>query len=159
MTARVAQLNVSPGGVPKRPVERAYLGPEGLQGDAHNDRVAHGGPLRALCLYALERIGGLQSEGHPVQPGWLGENLTTSGLDWDAVRPGTRLRIGQALVEITRYTSPCRNIRGSFSDGDYSRVAEPRHPGWSRVYARVLTAGQVAQGDPIEIVAAGSSVH
>ena len=54
-TGRVAQVNVSPGGVPKRPVERAELGALGLDGDGHTFH-GHGGPQRALCLWSLERI-------------------------------------------------------------------------------------------------------
>ena len=152
MAARVHQLNVSPGGVPKRPVERASLTPDGLVGDDHDDKVHHGGPDRAVCLYALERIVALSAEGHPVEPGHLGENVTVAGLDWDAVHPGARLRIGPALLEVTRYTTPCSTIRRSFSDGHFNRIHEARHSGWSRVYARVVEGGEVAAGDVVEIV-------
>ena len=48
--ARVARINTSPGGVPKRPVESARVGRLGLEGDAHTDRTVHGGPFRAVCL-------------------------------------------------------------------------------------------------------------
>ncbi|MEA2676516.1 MAG: hypothetical protein QOJ81_657, partial [Chloroflexota bacterium] len=40
---RVVQVNVSGGGVPKRPVERAWVGPLGLEGDAHRENTVHGG--------------------------------------------------------------------------------------------------------------------
>ncbi len=83
MPAVVHQLNVSSGGVPKLPVERVVVSPNGLAGDGHDDTVHHGGPCRAVCLYALERIGALRQEGHPVEPGRLGENVTVAGLDWD----------------------------------------------------------------------------
>ncbi len=55
---RVVQINVSDGGVPKRPIERGRVGPLGLAGDGHRDRRHHGGPDRALCLLSLEVIGG-----------------------------------------------------------------------------------------------------
>ena len=151
MTARVASLNVSPGGVPKRPIPRARLGFDGLAGDGHRYRL-HGGPRRALCLYALERILALRAEGHPVGIGWLGENVTTRGLDWDAVRPGVGLRIGPTLVVVTEYTVPCRTIAGAFADRKSGRVSARGHPGWARVYARVLVEGVVAAEDPIEMV-------
>ena len=54
------------------------------------------------------------------------------------------------LVQITRFTSPCETVRAAFLDGAYSRVSETRHPGWSRVYARVLVPGEIAAGDRVE---------
>lgn len=148
--ARIHQLNVSPGGVPKRPVHRARLTPLGLEGDAVRHPDVHGGPDRALCLYALERIEALQAEGHPVFPGAMGENVTTAGIDFDAVAPGDRLALGpHALVEVVSYTAPCRTIAGSFHDGAYGRVSQKLHPGWSRVYARVILGGPVEVGQPI----------
>jgi MOSC domain-containing protein YiiM len=53
------------------------------------------------------------------------------------------------LVEITRFTSPCHNIRDAFRAGAYARVSQKRHPGWSRVYARVLAGGELRAGDPV----------
>jgi MOSC domain-containing protein YiiM len=151
MTGRIVQINVSPGGVPKRPVPRARVTRAGLEGDAHRDTEHHGGPDRALCLFSLERIEALQAEGHPVEPGALGENLTIAGLDWARVQPEDFFRLGEdVLVQITRFTSPCWNVRASFLDGTYSRVSEKRHPGWSRVYARVLVPGEIAAGDGVE---------
>jgi MOSC domain-containing protein YiiM len=150
VNGRIVQLNVSPGGLPKRPVPRARVTSLGLEGDGHRSAELHGGPERALCLYPLERIQALRAEGHPVTPGALGENLTVSGIDWDAVGPGARFRVGAAVViEVTRFTSPCINIRPAFRDGEYARVSQKRHPGWSRVYARVLTPGEIEPGDPV----------
>jgi MOSC domain-containing protein YiiM len=137
--------------VAKRPVQRARVTRAGIEGDAHRDRQHHGGPDRALCLFALEQIEALQAEGHPVEPGALGENLTIAGLDWPGVQPEDFFRLGdEVLVQITRFTSPCLNVRGAFVDGDYSRVSQKRHAGWSRVYARVLVPGEIAAGDPVE---------
>jgi MOSC domain-containing protein YiiM len=151
MPGRIAQINVSAGGVPKRPVRTARVTPAGLEGDGHRNRKLHGGPDRALCLFALERIEALQGEGHPVEPGALGENLTVAGLDWPRVRPGDLFRLGDTvLIQITRFTSPCQTVRAAFVDGAYARIAEARHPGWSRVYARVLAPGEIATGDPVE---------
>lgn len=157
MTGRIVHIDISPGGVPKRPVPAARVTPLGLEGDGHRDTEHHGGPDRALCLFALERIEALRAEGHPVTPGAMGENLTLAGLDWEAVQPGDRFRLGDAVpVEITRFTSPCSNIRAAFRDGDSARVSQKRHAGWSRVYARVLTPGRIRAGDPIVRAASGA---
>ncbi len=155
MTARstIAQISISPGGVPKLPVPSARVTELGLEGDAHRDLEHHGGPERALCLFALEQIRALQAEGHPVAPGTIGENLTVEGLDWERVTPGSRLELGDGVViEVTRYTSPCFNIKKSFADGDVSRVSQKRHPGSSRVYARVLETGAIKQGDVVRLL-------
>jgi MOSC domain-containing protein YiiM len=151
---KVASINVSPGGVPKRRVTDAKLSRLGLQGDSQNDRVGHGGPDRAVCIYALEKVRALQSEGHPIQVGSVGENLTVEGIRWESVMPGVRLRIGDSVeLEVTSFTSPCKTIRRSFIDGQFVRISQKVNPGWSRVYARVTAEGDVRVGDRVEILA------
>ncbi|HXG04546.1 MAG TPA: MOSC domain-containing protein [Candidatus Binatia bacterium] len=157
MTGLVARINVSSGGVPKTPVDAAWVDVLGLEGDGHRDSRHHGGPDRAVCLYALEAIEALQAEGHPIFPGALGENLTVRGLPWKTLTPGRVLEVGTAVLEITAYTSPCETIAGAFRDGDFSRVAHKRHPGWSRLYARVLVPGRVRRGDAVRLLAPGQS--
>lgn len=148
----IFQINVSNGGVPKRSRAQAEITYEGVGGDRQNNREVHGGPDRAVCLYSLERILALQAEGHPIYPGAIGENLTLSGLDWDNLEPGMRLQTSEGVVlEITRYTNPCNNIRAAFSGEQYGRVSQSNHPGWSRVYARVLVPGRIRPGDSVEI--------
>jgi len=156
--ARIHQINVNPkGGVPKHRVERATLSPEGVSGDKQRNLRYHGGPLRAVCLYSLERLQALAAEGHPIAPGTTGENLTVSGLDWDALQLGDRLRVGAALLELTDYAPPCQQIRRSFAESDFTRMAQKLHPGWSRIYAQVLEPGTVTEGDAVHHVPANVS--
>jgi len=145
----VVSINRSPGGVPKLPVADARVRAAGLEGDGHRDLRHHGGPDRALCLYSMDRIEALQREGHPIAPGTTGENLTIRSLAWDAVVPGAVLRMGGVTLEITAYASPCTSIRPSFADLDSNRISQQKHPGWSRVYARVTGDGVVRVGDTI----------
>ena len=151
MSSAVFSINVSVGGVPKLPVPEAMITTNGVQGDKQRNRRFHGGPARAVCLYSLERIRELQSEGHPISPGSVGENLTLSGLDWPAVTPGAILRVGDAQLEVTSYTQPCGQIRKSFVNNDIDRIAQAENPGWSRVYARVLKEGMVRVGDSVQL--------
>jgi MOSC domain-containing protein YiiM len=152
LMGRVASLNVSNGGVPKRRVNGAQVSRLGLQKDAHDDTEGHGGPERAVCVYSLERIRALQAEGHPIDVGTAGENVTVEGIDWDQVVPGTRIRLGeQVLLEVASFTSPCKTIRESFIDGKFVRISQKLHPGWSRVYTRVLSEGEIHSGDPVEV--------
>src|ERR1700694_2427334 len=150
---RIIQINISPGGVPKIPVPEAQVTDLGLEGDLHREMDVHGGPERALCIFPIEQIRVLQAEGHSVFPGAMGENLTVEDLDWTLVTPGSRFQLGAGvLIEVTSYTAPCSNIKKNFADGDFSRVSQKRHPGGSRVYARVLSEGMIRQGDTVRLV-------
>lgn len=151
MTGRVHSINTSDGGVPKLPQAEAAVTVDGIAGDRQRDRRYHGGPLRAVSLYSLERIRALQAEGHPVDVGTMGENLTIAGLDWSRVATGVRVAIGDVQLEVTKDAPPCRTIAASFRDGLFARAAEKVHPGWSRFYARVLREGTVRVGDPVTI--------
>lgn len=146
----VHQLNVSDGGVPKLPVESVYIGNDHIEGDRQADQKHHGGPRQTLCIYSLEVIDALRSEGHPIQPGSAGENLTISGLDWSLLSDGAKLRIGQEVtIEVTDPATPCAKNAQWFLDGEFRRMSHSRHPGWSRWYARVLTPGRVTTGDDV----------
>ena len=151
-TGRIFQLNTSPGGVPKLPQRSVRLGELGLDGDGHRDKQNQGGPERALCLFSLEQILALQEEGHQIFPGSTGENVTTVGIDLSALEPGTVLRLGEAEVEVTGFASPCKTVEGSFEDGGFKRISHKVNPGWSRLYARVLRGGELAIGQPVEVV-------
>jgi MOSC domain-containing protein YiiM len=152
MSGRLESINRSDGGVPKQPVMECEVRVLGLEGDRQTDFVHHGGRDRAVVLYSLERIAALQGEGHPIVVGSIGENLTLSGLDWEALVPGARLRVGDVELELTRYASPCAKIAGSFRDGAFERVSQKRHPGWSRVCARVLVPGWIAVGASVVVL-------
>jgi len=161
-SGRVLQVNVSAGGVPKLPVESAWVGRYGLDGDGHREDTVHGGPHRAVCLFGIEVIERLQAEGHPVEPGSVGENLTTAGIEWSLLPIGTRARIGATLeLEVSSSTTPCSTQTHNFSDGNFNRILIERHPSDSRMYARVISEGEVRPGDPITIFAPppGSHAH
>ena len=143
------QINVSDGGVPKHAVSEVRVTVDGLRGDRQRNKQIHGGRDRAVCLYSFEVIAALKTEGHGITAGASGENLTIAGLEWAAIRPGVVLIIGSVRLEIMSYTSPCRLNAQWFLHGEYRRISQQRHPGWSRLYARVLEEGVVRQGDPV----------
>jgi MOSC domain-containing protein YiiM len=146
---------MSRGGVPKGRVGDAKVALSGLQGDAQNDAKNHSGPERAVCVYSLERIRSLQAEGHPIDVGTAGENVTVEGIDWELVVPGARLKLGdEVLLEVASFTNPCKTIKASFMGGKFVRIAQKLHPGWSRVYARVLSEGEIRFGDSVEVIPA-----
>lgn len=127
----------------------------GLAGDAVNHPKIHGGPERAVCLFAQEIIDELRAEGHPISPGDVGENLTVQGLDWATLEVGAVLAVGVSLrLQLTQRVEPCRTIAGAFDGGDFKRIKPSRVPGETRWYARVLTSGTVRTGDAISVGAA-----
>jgi MOSC domain-containing protein YiiM len=165
MSGRVLQINVSPGGVPKRPVAEASVRRLGLDGDEHHHHRVHGGPHRAVALFAIEAIRRVQADGHPgVVPGAVGENLTTEGIELARLAVGTRLAVGRDVVlEISGPANPCDVIKGAFAAGKSGRISILLHPDDSRMYARVLATGVIRPGDAIRILPPdpgnGASVH
>ncbi len=152
MSARILQVNVSSGGVPKRAVASAHVGRTGLEGDAVNHPKVHGGPERAVCLFSLDLIRALQDEGHPIFPGSVGENLTVSGLDWPALEVDTVLTVGADVrLQLTQRVEPCKTIAASFAEGQFKRIKPERVPDQTRWYARVLVEGTVRPGDEVRV--------
>lgn len=149
----ISSINVNPnGGVPKFPVESTRLLFGGVEGDRQNDLKYHGGPERAVCIYSLELIDALINEGHTINEGAVGENLTISGIDWSMLNSGSILSIGESMIEITSPATPCKTISHVFSDSFFSRISEKKFPGWSRWYARVKIEGIVSKGDSVKLI-------
>lgn len=152
-TGQVMQVSVNPaGGVPKHRVPLARLQVNNVEGDKQRHLQFHGGPERAVCLFSWEVIRTLQEEGHPIDCGRAGENLTLAGIDWSLLSPGVQLQVGEALIEITRPTTPCKTIAASFIDGDFSRISHKKFPAETRYYARVLREGIVHEGDSVTLL-------
>jgi MOSC domain-containing protein YiiM len=141
----VAHLHRSGGGVPKSAIEQADIGPRGVAGDRQATRRHHGRPWQALCIWSTEVIDALAGAGHPIAPGAAGENITLRGIDWAAVTPGARLRMGEVVAEVAPYAIPCTQNAGWFSDGDFNRIHHRNGP-VSRVYALVVEPGRVMAG-------------
>lgn len=153
---QVYSINISDGGVPKLPVTEAFIASFGVFGDRQKNLKHHGGPDRAVCLFSAERIRALRDEGHPITEGSTGENLTLAGIDWDLVEPGCVFEIGGAVLEVASFTTPCRTIRESFAGEKFLRMSQKAHPGWSRVYSRVLREGLVRVGDRASLTLVGT---
>lgn len=152
---RVASVNVSPGGVPKRPVERAWVGRLGLEGDGHAEpEPVHGGPDQAVCLYAAEAIARVAADGHVAFPGAYGENLTLEGIEVGLLAPGDRLAVGDAglVLEITKHAGPCQTIAHWFTEGRISRISPKDHAADARQYARIVAEGPVSPGDRVVVL-------
>ena len=62
------------------------------------------------------------------------------------------IQVGEVRLAVTRYASPCRRSERSFKDRDFTRISQKVHPGWSRVYTRVITAGTIRPGDAVRLL-------
>lgn len=155
-TGAVDGLFRGDGGTPKHPVSEVEVGWGGVLGDRQADRANHGRPWQALCLWSTEVIGAFAADGHPLAPGFAGENITLGGLDWARVVPGVRLRVGGVLAEVSAFAVPCKKNAAWFTDGRFDAMHH-RHGPVSRVYATVLEPGRVALGDPAVLEPADAS--
>jgi MOSC domain-containing protein YiiM len=160
MTGTILQINISPGGVPKRPIAHAEVTPEGIRGDSWAHPQIHGGPQKAVLLITIEGIQELISQGYGLHPGALGENLTIQGLDRRQMRIGQRYRVGQVLLELSKVRSPCATldvygaeIKQAIYDAQV-KAGDSSSPRWglSGFYARVLHAGVLHPRDIIQLV-------
>lgn len=134
----------------KEPVAgRLRLGGLGLEGDGVADPRFHGGPDKAVYAYPAEHAAfWAPLLGEVPGPGYFGENLTLEGLPEDAVRIGTRLRIGTAVLEVAQPRSPCSKLAFRVGRPDFVRdFTRSLRCGY---YLRVLEEGEVGAGDRVE---------
>jgi len=130
-------------GTRKVPVEEAYL----LQ-DYGLEEDAHAGPWhRQVSFLAAESIEKARKQGLDVTFGDFAENIATSGIDWEKVAIGTRVKLGDsAVVEITQIGKECHNRCAIYYlAGD---CIMPREG----IFARVLEGGKIRCGDMVRIV-------
>ena len=154
---RVHSLNVKPKvpgerGLPKQPVASVEVTANGVVGDFNRYRTeAKGGtPDMAVLIMPLETLNEIQADGWPVEPGHIGENITTTGIRYADLPPGTRVRIGESVLEITEACEPCVNLGhlpyvGRVRTVEFIRTMIGRR-GW---YARVIRPGVVNTGDAV----------
>jgi MOSC domain-containing protein YiiM len=158
MEARVLQINISNGGVPKRSITSAVVGRLGIERDKHAHPQFHGGSRKALLLIASEVVEKLKGEGWPLFGGALGENISTVGLDHRSWRPGMRYKIGAIEIELTIPRQPCATLN-RYGPGIQQRIydqrvnqLDPQSPHWgeSGFYASVLQSGPIHTNDIIQ---------
>lgn len=114
----------------------------GIEGDGHA-----GMDIRQVSLLAEESIEKIRANGIDVGHGDFAENFTTKGLVLHELAVGTKLLAGRSvLLEITQIGKACRNRCAIFNAvGD---CVMPREG----IFARVLTGGEVQEGDDIRVV-------
>jgi hypothetical protein len=137
----------------------------GVEGDAHagatvkhRSRVRRDPTqpnLRQVHLVHRELHDELRAAGFDVDPGEMGENVTTAGVDLLALPTGTRLHLGpSAVVEVTGLRNPCRQLDG-IQRGLMAAVLDTDADGAlvrkAGVMAVVVEGGTVRPGDPVTV--------
>lgn len=156
---------MQPGGTPrvmtgiyKKPVAGPVIAKRlGMTGDEQADLSVHGGWDKAVYAYPAEhyrfwqeqRLRALRRD-EALAPGAMGENLTIEGLLETDVWIGDRLRIGQALLEVTEPRSPCYKfgVRMGFPQAVKMMVQS----GATGFYLKVLQEGAIEAGDAITLL-------
>jgi len=145
---------------------------EGIEHDAHRGTtVQHlyrkrkdpSAPnLAQVHLFASEQLIELAALGFPLNPGDLGENLLTEGIDLLSLPRGTQLHIGQeaetaAILEVTGLRTPCTQIE-AFHPGLQQHFYGPPAPHTEKrtlragIMSTVLRGGDIHPNDPIRII-------
>lgn len=132
----------------------AWIGKEGLTGDAQADRRVHGGPDKALHQYPVTHYARL-AKAFPeakdlLVPGSIGENLSVAGWDESTICIGDTFRLGDAVIQVSQPRSPCWKINHRFGvDGMAKLIDEEGITGW---YFRVREEGSVEPCCAFELI-------
>ena len=141
--ARVVSVNISEEkGTPKHPVESVTLKlRHGNVGEAHA-----GDWHRQISLLAEESIEPLRAVLPDLPPGAFAENITTEGIVLNDLLPGTRLRLGEAEVEVTQIGKECHG------ECAIRKAAGTCVMPTEGIFAVVRREGVVHPGDTVEII-------
>ncbi|MGB9823967.1 MAG: MOSC domain-containing protein [Candidatus Hydrothermia bacterium] len=124
-------------GIQKNEVPEIFLIENfGVRGDAH------AGGERQVSLLAVESV---EKSGIKAKPGDFGENILTSGLDLKTLKIGAKLKIGEALLEITHIGKKCHTKCAIFYKA--GRCIMPVEG----VFARVLKGGTIKKNMEISV--------
>ena len=141
--AEVVSVNISEKkGAVKREVPEIHLKlRHGIVGDAHA-----GDWSRQISLLAEESVDKMRSLLPGLQPGAFAENINTRGLELKTLPIGTRLRLGETVVEVTQIGKECH------SDCEIKQRTGKCVMPTEGIFAVVVKEGTVRKGDEIEII-------
>jgi MOSC domain-containing protein YiiM len=130
-------------GVIKKPVQEIYVKiGHGVMGDAHA-----GEWHRQVSLLADESVDKLREKMPDLDAGVFAENILTRGLCLYELPVGTKLRVGQALLEVTQIGKECHND-GCAIKRQTGDCVMPREG----IFATVLEEGLIKPHDMIEVI-------
>ena len=129
-------------GTEKKEVSSAVLKPDwGIVGDAHAGRWH-----RQISLLSVEKIEDFRAKGAEVDYGAFGENLVVEGFDLRNIPVGTKIRAGEAVLELTQIGKECHSHCNIYHRmGDFIMPREG-------VFAKVIRGGEIAPGTEVELL-------
>ncbi len=142
MQPRVISINISKEkGTTKEPVQEAIVIENyGIQGDAHAGSHWH----RQISLLSYESIQKMKDKGLSLKHGDFAENITTEGIDLLSLPVGTKIQIGEVILEISQHGKSCHSKCQIFKIvGDCIMPKEG-------IFAKVLKGGKIKVGDEIK---------
>ena len=98
------------------------------------------GSTRQVLLLDAETL-----EEFGIAPGRARENITTRGIALGSLALGQRLRMGEALLEVTKWCTPCHQM-DEIREGLQEEIRGRRG-----VLCRVRESGRIRRGDRIEL--------
>lgn len=134
-------------GVRKKPVPAVNVAAgRGIEGDAHA-AAWH----RQVSLLGIESIERMRRLGASVNPGDFAENVTTSGIALPSLAIGTRIKLGEVLLEVTQIGKECHARCEIYRQaGD---CVMPREG----IFTRVVRGGSIRPGDVVETLGQGGA--
>lgn len=122
-------------------IEGILIEGKGLKGDAHFG-FAH----RQISLISMEDIRTMIDKLPTLVPGSFAENLTTEGLDLAILKLGDRLKVNEAILEVSQIGKECHHECDVFRQiGD---CIMPK----KGIFVKVIKGGTVKVGDTIEVM-------
>ncbi len=112
----------------------------GIIGDAHA-----GTWHRQVSLLAEESVDTMRKSGIELNAGDFAENILTQGIEWKRLPIGTRIKIGEAELEVTQIGKECH------TDCGIRRLTGKCVMPTDGVFAKVICGGTIRPGDLIEI--------
>ncbi len=127
------------------------LGALGLEGDQQADTKNHGGPDRAVCVYADERYAYWQERlGRALPTPAFGENARVAGRLEEDVVLGEVWQVGGVRLQVTEPRVPC--WIPAAHNGEQRLTAWMSQTGYTGYLMRVLATGMLEPGSAIEVV-------
>ena len=141
---RVLAVNISE----KRGIKKHNVGEAYLKANFGIDIDAHAGEWhRQVSLLSLSSFEKMRDLGADVFYGDFAENITVDGIDVCTLPVGTRLEVGETLMEVTQIGKECHN-KGCAIKQQVGTCVMPTEG----IFTRVLESGNVKVGDPVKIV-------
>jgi MOSC domain-containing protein YiiM len=127
---------------PKRRVAMEELSEVRVVENAGFEGCAHARPAgkRQVLLMDIETLRAVE-----LEPGMVRENITTEGLDVNALKVGQKLRVGEVELEVSLVCEPCEEIE------KLRAGLQQKMMGRRGMLCRVLRGGMVKSGDPIDL--------